>query len=333
MRELIKKYVLTPMVLSFLLFSGKIASSEPYECDVNGDARLGLEEAIYALRKVSGVLAGDSLTVLDCGEPVGSITNPGTLSTEAKSYILCKLNEIRSQVALGVGEAYGGGTHPAATNMQRLQWDDNLATVASNYAANCNYSHNSNRTSDYSDLLSDPPSGLYVGENIYASSVNPSTFTYVWAGNDYGIAGAIDAWSSESTNWTYGTTYNSSTCPGGNNICGHFTQNVWAKTTKVGCGYYNCSNGLVNASGMKTFVVCNFETGGNYSSQSVYLSGNSVNDVCTEQVQTGDTCENGLITPIDYTTGLDYECDVDGDGELGLEEVINALRILSGMTQ
>jgi hypothetical protein len=49
-------------------------------------------------------------------------------------------------------------------------------------------------------------------------------------------------------------------------------------------------------------------------------------------LQTGDTCENGLITPIDYTTGLDYECDVDGDGELGLDEVISALQILSGMT-
>jgi len=330
MKELIKSHVLTPMVLLVLLFSGKTASSEPYKCDVNGDAKLGLEEAIHALRKVSGALAGDRLNVLDCGEPVGSITNPGTMSTEAKNYILCKLNEIRSQVALGVGEAYGGGTHPTATNMQRLQWDDNLATVASNYASNCNYSHNANRTSDYSALLTDPPAGLYVGENIYASSVNPTMFTYVWSGSDYGIAGAIDAWSSESSNWIYGSTYSSSPCPGG--ICGHFTQNVWAKTTKVGCGYYNCSSGLINASTMKTYVVCNFESGGNYSNQSVYLSGNSVNDVCTEQLQTGDTCENGLITPIDYTTGLDYECDVDGDGELGLDEVISALQILSGMT-
>jgi len=313
----------------FLLTSSSPALSESYQCDVNGDSRLGLEEAIYSLQFVSGLRAGGSQELLDCGPPpdfAGIITNPGTLSPEAKRYLLCQLNETRSRVALGQSEAYGGGYHPVATNMQRVQWDDNLATVASTYAAQCNYQHNANRSDQYATLLGVPPGSVYVGENIYASSVDPSEFSYVWEGDDYGIAGANDSWSAESTNWTWVSTY-SSACDG--DVCGHFTQMAWAKTTKVGCGYYSCDE-LINVSWGHTFVVCNYYTAGNYISQPVYLDGESVDEVCTEELQPGDTCENGLITPADYTTGIDYQCDVNGDGKLGLEEAINALQVISG---
>jgi len=44
-----------------------------------------------------------------------------------------------------------------------------------------------------------------------------------------------------------------------------------------------------------------------------------------------NTYENGLITPADYDVGIPFECDVNGDERIGLEEVINALRILSGI--
>lgn len=319
------------IVVGFMLtaFCGT-ASAGFYKCDVDGDSKLGLGEMIYYLQEISGLLAGGRLETMECGEPVADITNPGTLSSEAKRYILCQLNAVRSRTALGQSPAYGGGDHPVATNMQRLQWDENLAAVASNYADNCNYSHNGNRTDEYASLLANPPSGLYVGENIYASSVSPSAFSYIWSGDNYGIAGAEISWSSESANWVYGSTYNNSSCPGGDNVCGHYTQNVWARTTKVGCGYYNCTSGLTNASNMKTFVVCNFETGGNYSDRSVYLSGSTVDDVCNEETGPGDSCENGLITPVGYSSGIAFECDINGDGLLGLEEVVNALAVITG---
>lgn len=67
------------LVVMFLLLTGFSAFSVPSQCDVSGDGRLGLEEAIHALQMVSGILTQDSLTVLDCGEPTGEITNPGTL--------------------------------------------------------------------------------------------------------------------------------------------------------------------------------------------------------------------------------------------------------------
>ncbi len=272
--------------------------------------------------------------VLYCGDPPdfsGIITNPSTLSNTAKRYLLCKANEIRSQTALGVSPAYGGGTQPVATNMQRLQWDDNLATVASNYAANCVWAHNGDRSSQYETLMDSPPPSVYVGENISASSVDPSAFSYIWIGNDYGIAGSADSWSNESAYWTYGTTNGTESCAPGEQ-CGHYTQQVWAATTKIGCGYYNCSSGLTNSPSMKTFVVCNYYTGGNWSGNYPYDTGSSTADVCTSGTQPGDTCENGLITPAEYTAGIPYPCDVNGDGQLGLEEIVHALQVSSGFT-
>ena len=137
----IKQYLFM-ILIGFPILSavGSPALSEPYQCDVNGDMRLGLDEVIYGLQFIAGLRAGDSHSVLECGAPPafsGVTSNPGILSPEAKSYLLCQLNATRSKVALGESEAYGGGFHPVATNMQRVMWDDNLATVASNHAAQC----------------------------------------------------------------------------------------------------------------------------------------------------------------------------------------------------
>ena len=310
-------------------FAKPLYAAQTYACDVDGDGVLGLAEAINILQDLGGFFAGGQYESLECGSPTAEITNPGTLSQDAKRYLLCQLNAVRSRTALGQSPASGGGTHPVATNMQRLMWDEDLATVASNFAAQCNYTHNSSRTSEYRALLTDPPAELYVGENIYASSVDPSVFSYIWSGDNYGIAGAETSWSSESEFWTHDTTYGSSECDTGE-VCGHYTQNVWAKTTKVGCGYHNCEEGLVGASGFHTFVVCNFAQGGNSGSKSVYLSGTHITDVCSEEINPSDGCENGLITPDDYSSGVAYECDIDGDDIRGMEELLEALRVISG---
>ena len=304
--------------------------AEVYSCDIDGNGKLGLAEVINTLQYVSGLLAGDELSVLDCGVPSGEVLNPNTLDSDAKRYLLCQHNEIRSQTALGLTDAYGGGKHPVATNMKRLQWDENLAIVASNWAAQCSWDHNDDRTTDYTALLTGDVSGIYVGENIYANTRSPTVFSTGNFGTDYGIAGVIPSWNSESTDWVYGSTKSSSEC---HDVCGHFTQNVWAQTTKVGCGYYNCSQGISGLSASyKTFVVCNYAQGGNYPT-SVYRSGESIDDVCSEEAAIDNTCENGLITPAIYSSGIDYECDVNGDGLLGLEELIDALYVVSGRVQ
>ena len=292
------------------------AHAEPYQCDVSGDDRLGLEEAIYLLRHFSGAFVGGSHEVLDCGEPDFEITASGSLGTDAKRYILCRINEIRSQVALGTIEDNDGsdGSWPVATNMQRMQWDENLAAVAQNYADECTFAHNSSRGADYALLtgLSNP----MVGENIAARWSSRTTDS---AEALTALETAFAGWNGESSLWHYDTINDESWAAG----IGHFTQHVWAETTRVGCGQAWCIDDGWNM----VFTVCNFYIAGNWTNYYPYTSGS---DVCADDVQTGDTCENGLITPADYDDGLGFACDVNGDNVLGLEELIEALRVLSG---
>lgn len=291
---------------------------EPYQCDVNGDDTLGIEEAIYVLQSFSGALTGGSHEILDCGDPNFEIAESGNLSTKAKRYILCRMNEIRSQVALGmIADDDTDEYWPVAANMTRMQWDKNLATVAQNYANECNYGHNSSRGTDYAALTD--LNGPAVGENIaarWSSRVTDSSEALT------ALETAFTGWNGENDLWHYDTINTESWNTG----FGHFTQHVWADTTRVGCGQAWCLDDGWNM----VFTVCNFYTAGNYWNSYPYVSGG---DVCSEDMQAGDTCENGLITPENYTVGLDYECDVNGDNLLGLEELIAALRVVTGAVQ
>ena len=307
------------MSLTFIIFSTTRSFSENYQCDVNGDNLLGLAEAVNFLRDVSGMLSDGPLAVLECGEPTFEITGSGVLSTEAKRYILCRMNQIRSQTALGIIEDDGTSNYyPIAANMQRMQWDEDLATVANDHAAQCIYEHNPDRNTEYAVLtgIVNPA----VGENIAASGIS-------WT---IGSTEAVDAiktafagWNGESTLWHYDTINDDSWVAG----IGHFTQNIWANTTRVGCGQAWCPDGWPDGGYNMIFTVCNYYTAGNYWNNYPYQSGD---EVCSADLHPGDRCENGLVSPEDYITGLVYECDVNGDGLLGLEEVINVLRVLSG---
>jgi hypothetical protein len=194
------------------------APAEPYQCDVSGDDKLGLEEAVYLLQHFSGAFTAGSHEVLDCGEPDFEITESGDLSVDAKRYILCRINEIRSQVALGtISDDGTNGTWPVATNMKRMQWDENLATVAQNYADECNYGHNSSRGTDYAALSG--LDGPAVGENIAAQ----------WTSGSLGSTNALMSlesaffgWNGENDLWHYDTINNSSWGTG----FGHFTQHA-----------------------------------------------------------------------------------------------------------
>lgn len=238
---------------------------------------------------------GKSHTVLDCGPPPNSpdtVVSPSTLSTEAKRYILCRMNQVRSEVALGVREGAYGEYLPVATDMRRLQWDDDLATVATSYASQCKFEHNAQRSAEYAAWLGVPSSDVYVGENLYVSSVDPVLNMY-YSDKDYGISGGLQGWFDESLDYDY----DDNDSVGG--AVGHFTQVAWAETTRVGCGFSYCPGGVTTQLGVyswaRTNLVCNYHEG-QYSG-SPYQAGASLDDVCTEGIQPGNTCENGLITP------------------------------------
>lgn len=126
----------------------------------------------------------------------------------------------------------------AAHGVAPLTWDPALAVIAQGWAEQCVdteapiglIDHNPNRSDTYPE---------YVGENIYGSG-GPAS------GTD-----AVTLWASEEADYDYA----SNTCSG---ICGHYTQIVWAATTKVGCGIHTCP-GLTYGNS----VICNYGPGGN----------------------------------------------------------------------
>lgn len=133
----------------------------------------------------------------------------------------------------------------AAKGLNPLVWDEDLEAIAQAWGATCTdneapaglIDHNAGRSDTYPE---------YVGENIYASS-----------GQSSGPA-AVAAWMSEEADYDYDT----NSCSA---VCGHYTQIVWADTTKVGCAIANCPS-LQFSWG----VVCNYAPGGNVSGQRPY---------------------------------------------------------------
>ncbi|MDI3282626.1 CAP domain-containing protein [Polyangium sp. 15x6] len=124
---------------------------------------------------------------------------------------------------------------PAPEPLPPLVWSPELAAVAQAYAENCVWEHSSN---DY-------------GENLYASS-NSSTAEKV-----------VSNWVSEKADYIY----ESNECSA---VCGHYTQVVWAKTTKLGCGMAKCSKGSPLGGGDWEFWVCNYDPPGNFIGQKPY---------------------------------------------------------------
>merc|ERR1712098_278369 len=122
----------------------------------------------------------------------------------------------------------------ASPGMPNLVWDDALAAAAQEYAAMCQFKHHS---------------GNKYGENIFMA-----WGSYYSRGSAALIAGeANKSWYSEisvvDAAWS---------CVSGSPTCGHYSQQVWADTTKIGCAITkNCENGGV-------LVFCEYDPRGNW---------------------------------------------------------------------
>lgn len=180
-----------------------------------------------------------------------------------------------------------------ASDMIELTYDMQLETVAQNYLnrlGSGSFSHNSRATADYAALGG---SG-YVGENWYSSSPTDAASkwcTFVWptswggngcseeqnyfATNPNGFAGAnIPEYSGRA----YGSSPGSQ-CRGG--TTGHYTQVLWAKSARVGCGYTSSGGTL-----------CNYAPGGNFNNQDFFTPGAA----CSACPSGYTTCNNGLCS-------------------------------------
>jgi len=138
-------------------------------------------------------------------------------------------------------------------NIKSLKWSPKLALYAQSWA---DYLAKNNKCR----MKHRPRSGKYkqrYGENIYwASAIK-------WSNGKVELAkktsfNVVSAWASEVKDYNY----HSNTCSRGK-MCGHYTQLVWANTTKVGCGMAICKD--------KTQVwVCNYNPPGNYVGEKPY---------------------------------------------------------------
>ncbi|KAK7433212.1 hypothetical protein QQZ08_000147 [Neonectria magnoliae] len=141
--------------------------------------------------------------------------------------------------------------HRANHSVDALTWDATLAQYAENSAKTCVFEH---------DM--DQGSGGY-GQNLASWG---STGDISDLQNQCGAQSVTNQWyNSEMDNWSY---YGQENPPSGMNIqlYGHFTQVVWADTTKVGCATVNCAAGTMYDF-EAWYTVCNYNPQGNYGGE------------------------------------------------------------------
>lgn len=207
------------------------------------------------------------LRMLFCALMLGAATSQAALTDTERDVLLAQHNQSRSSAT------------PSAANMTRLAWDPNLETVAQNWAAQCNFSHNANRNNAYAGLSSNTGS---VGENLYiTTSSRASALT--------SASGATALWAAEVADYSFAT----NSCAAGK-VCGHYTQMVWANTRRIGCAVQFCPTVI----GLPTFtnaqlVVCDYNPAGNFIGQAPYLAGTS-GSLCPADLP---NVLNGLCSP------------------------------------
>ena len=110
--------------------------------------------------------------------------------------------------------------------MQELQWDEELVSVAQRHADQCKFNH------DCSDCRR--VSRFKVGQNLYQSfSTRQGAMKWRKTIDSWFIE--IDIFSASSvTRYSF------------NQKTGHYSQMVWAKTSRVGCGIMEYRKGRFN---------------------------------------------------------------------------------------
>ncbi|XP_060930067.1 R3H domain containing-like [Limanda limanda] len=134
---------------------------------------------------------------------------------------------------------------PPAANMEFMVWDDGLARSAESWASLCIWDHGPTQAMKY------------MGQNLSITS-----------GRFQSITDLIRSWYNERHHFSY-----PSRCTG--SVCSHYTQMVWASTSRLGCAVRKCSNVQAFGSSWReaTLLVCNYSIKGNWVGESPYKTG------------------------------------------------------------
>jgi len=174
------------------------------------------------------------------------------------------VSEIAEEGALdGITEAHNVVRTDHA--LEPLVWDGELAAIADEWAehlATTNDCIMEHRPSQEVNLDQDGTAvvgtgnfvnGMFIGENLYWQQTSQSPAPMALPTD------VVNAWASEIEFYDYET----NSCEEGQ-MCGHYTQVVWADTERVGCAYRTC-DGL----GSQVWV-CNYYPAGNFNGEKPY---------------------------------------------------------------
>lgn len=169
------------------------------------------------------------------------------LNEKQKTILLSAHNDMRQLLATG---SVGG--YPQAADMRQLTWDDEAATFAQRWAAQCAEGHDTCRKSKTGESL-----GQNIAQGTYSSqsaedNKHISALVKMWF-NEYSQVPpeAVDRFDIDYLS------------------AGHFTQMAWAKTSAVGCGMSIKQNG----EGRALKLVCNYRVAGNMRRERIYMKG------------------------------------------------------------
>ncbi|XP_060087503.1 peptidase inhibitor 16 [Heteronotia binoei] len=173
---------------------------------------------------------------------------------------------------------YRSKVSPPAADMLKMSWDPELETFAKDYATKCIWEHNKERG--------------WRGENLFAMT------------GDLTVKTAVEDWYNEYQHYNMTTL----TCAEGE-MCGHYTQVVWASSKRVGCGTEFCKTlEVLNETDMH-LLVCNYEPPGNVKGRKPYEEGSPCS-MCPD----GYSCEDSLCV-----SSGDLEGTTASPGPTGLE--------------
>ncbi|KAL3068612.1 hypothetical protein niasHS_016018 [Heterodera schachtii] len=170
------------------------------------------------------------------------------LSDDSRGLMLECHNNYRSQLAKGTA-ANLTGTMPAGSNLiQQKYVTDGIETVAQNWANGCSMAH------------SDSSQRNGMGENLYMTS--SSSISEADA-----LKQACDMWWAELKQHGIQESLVLDSEQFNKGI-GHWSQQAWATTAQIGCAMARCPS-----ADWKTWVVCNYNTTGNWLDEVVYKKG------------------------------------------------------------
>ncbi|NXA20353.1 PI16 inhibitor, partial [Ibidorhyncha struthersii] len=168
------------------------------------------------------------------------------------------LSDEEKKIILDGHNKYRSQVSPPAMDMLKMSWDTELESFAQAYAEKCIWDHNKERGRR--------------GENLFAMAPTLD------------LEFAVEDWNGEEKYYNLTT---SACVPG--QMCGHYTQVVWASTHQIGCGAKFCEKiDGIDTEGMY-LLVCNYYPPGNMKGRKPYKEGPSCSQ-CPE----GRVCVNSL---------------------------------------